>query len=255
MSGASRLAGKVAIVTASTEGIGYAIARRLGQDGARVMISSRKQHNVDAAVQQLKKENLAVEGMVCHVAKKEDRQKLLEETTTKFGGIDILVSNAAASTHFGSSLSISEEAYDKMFDINVKSTFMLCKETVPEMEKRGSGSLLLVASIAGFVPFNMIGVYSMTKTALLGMVKVLAPELAPMNIRINGLAPGLIETKFSSGITASEAALEMTLSQIPVGRLGKPEDCAGIASFMVSDDAKFITGENVVVAGGQTSRL
>ncbi|GFR82025.1 dehydrogenase/reductase SDR family member [Elysia marginata] len=176
-------------------------------------------------------------------------------TKAKFGGVDILVSNAAASTHFGPTLSIPEESYDKMFDINVKSTFMLCKEIVPELERRGSGSLLLVASIAGFVPFNMIGVYSMTKTALLGMVKVLAPEMAQMNIRINGLAPGLIETKFSHGLTSNESAKEYALSQIPLGRLGQPEDCAGIASFLVSDDAKFMTGENVVVSGGQMSRL
>ncbi|GFN92381.1 dehydrogenase/reductase sdr family member [Plakobranchus ocellatus] len=217
MSAAAKLAGKVAIVTASTEGIGFAIARRLGQDGAKVMISSRKQKNVDAAVQTLRKENLDVEGVVCHVGKNEDRKKLLEETSAKFGGVDILVSNAAASTFFGPTLNTPEEAYDKMFDTNVKSSFMLCKEVVPEMVKRGSGSLLIVASIAAFNPFNMIGVYSLTKTALLGMVKVLAPELAQQNIRINGLAPGLIETKFSNALTSNEAAKDFMLANIPMG--------------------------------------
>jgi len=250
-----KLAGKVALVTASTEGIGFAIARRLAQDGAKVMISSRKQQNVDAALKSLREESLDVEGVTCHVGKKSDRAKLLEATLSKYGGVDVLVSNAAVSTWFGSTLSTPEDSYDKMFDINVKSSFMLCKEVVPEMEKRGQGSLVLVASIAGFVPFDMIGVYSMTKTALLGMTKVLAPELARDNIRINCLAPGLIKTKFSDALTRNEDAMRHALGNIPMNRLGVPDDISGAASFLASDDSKFMTGETIVIAGGQTSRL
>ncbi|KAH9515668.1 Dehydrogenase reductase SDR member 4 [Bulinus truncatus] len=251
----AKLAGKVAVVTASTEGIGFAIARRLAQDGAKVMISSRKQPNVDKAVKQLKSENLNVEGVVCHVSKKEDRLKLLKETTEKFGGVDILVSNAAVSTHFGPTLNTTEDSFDKMFEINVKSTFMLCKEFVPEIEKRGSGSIIVVSSIAGFVPFEFIGVYSITKTALLGLVKTLSPELAKMNIRINGIAPGIIDTKFSQALTGSKDAVDYALSKIPLGRFGAPEDCAGIVSFLASDDSKYITAENIVISGGSQSRL
>ncbi|BFZ19388.1 hypothetical protein BsWGS_22426 [Bradybaena similaris] len=252
---AAKLAGKVAVVTASTEGIGFAIARRLAQDGAKVMLSSRKQQNVDKAVKELRAENLNVAGIVCHVAKKEDRQRLFQETVGKFGGIDILVSNAAVSTYFGPTLKTPEDSFDKMFDINVKSSFMLCQEVVPEIEKRGGGSLVLVSSIAGFVPFESIGVYSITKTALLGIVKVLAPELAARNIRINGLAPGIIETRFSQALTSSEAAKDAILKGIPLGRLGRPEDCAGAVAYLVSDDSSWVTGETIVVAGGVTSRL
>ncbi|KAK0041457.1 dehydrogenase/reductase SDR family member 4 [Biomphalaria pfeifferi] len=251
----AKLAGKVAVVTASTEGIGFAIARRLAQDGAKVMISSRKQQNVDKALKQLKKENLNVEGLVCHVAKQEDRLKLLQETTSKFGGVDILVSNAAVSTHFGPTLNTTEESFDKMFEINVKSTFMLCKEFVPEIEKRGSGSIIVVSSIAGYSPFEFIGAYSITKTALLGLVKTLSPELARMNIRINGIAPGIIDTKFSQALTSSNDAVEYSKAKIPLGRFGEPDECSGIVSFLASDDSSYMTGENIVIAGGAQSRL
>ncbi|CAL1530675.1 unnamed protein product [Lymnaea stagnalis] len=142
-----------------------------------------------------------------------------------------------------------------MFEVNVKSSFMLCQETVPEMEKRGSGAIIIVSSIAGLVPFEFIGAYSITKSALLGMVKALAPELAKLNIRINGLAPGIIKTKFSKALMGDPSAAEYALAKIPLGRFGEPEDCAGAASFLVSDDSKYITGENIVIAGGTTSRL
>jgi len=235
--------------------IGFAIARRLAQDGAKVLISSRRQENVDKALKTLRDENLDVEGLTCHVGKASDRTKLIEAAKDKFGGIDVLVSNAAVSTHFGSTLDTPEASFDKMFDINVKSSFMLVKEVVPEMEKRGKGSIALVASIAGFVPFDMIGVYSMTKTTLLGMTKVLAPELAHSNIRINCICPGLIQTKFSDALTNNEHALEIALGQIPMRRLGQPEDMGGAASFLASDDSAFMTGENIVISGGQFSRL
>ncbi|WAR12063.1 DHRS4-like protein [Mya arenaria] len=162
-----KLSGKVAIVTASTEGIGLAIARRLGQDGASVMVSSRKQDNVSRTVEQLKSENLQVEGMVCHVGKAEDRTSLIQQTVSKFGGLDFVT---------------PESAWDKIFETNVKATFFLIKEAVPHMEKRGGGSVFL-------------GPYSVSKTALIGMTKALVPQLSTMNIRVNCVAPGIIKTK------------------------------------------------------------
>lgn len=254
-SSGQKLAGKVAIVTASTEGIGFAIAKRLCEDGAKVMISSRKQKNVDAALQQLRSQNLQVSGLVCHVGKKEDRDKLLAETVQQFGGVDILVSNAAANPYYGPLLNTPEEAWDKIFDTNVKATFFLCKEVAPYLEKRGKGVIVIVSSIGGMVPFPMIGAYSVSKTALLGLTKALAPELAGMNIRVNGLAPGIIKTKFSKALWEDETMASLSAQQIPLGRLGTSEDCAGVVSFMVSDDAAYMTGENVVVSGGMTSRL
>ncbi|XP_076449875.1 dehydrogenase/reductase SDR family member 4-like [Babylonia areolata] len=253
--GGKKLAGKVAIVTASTEGIGLAIARRLCQDGAKVMISSRKQKNVDGAVTQLRNESLDVAGVVCHVANKEHRARLIEETVSKFGGIDILVSNAAANPYFGTLLDTPEAAWDKIFDTNVKATFFLCKDVVPYLEKRGGGSIVLVSSRAGFVPETTIGAYSISKTALLGLTKALAPELASSNIRVNCLAPGLIKTKFSKALWESDSTLEEIHRGIPMHRAGVPEECAGVVSFMVSEDSSYMTGETIVVSGGLSSRL
>ncbi|XP_012368487.1 dehydrogenase/reductase SDR family member 4 isoform X3 [Octodon degus] len=215
------LANKVALVTASTDGIGFAISRRLAQDGAHVVISSRKQQNVDRAVATLKGEGLSVTGTVCHVGKAEDRKQLVAT----------------------------------ILDINVKATALITKEVVPEMEKRGGGSVVIVSSIAGFSPFPGLGPYNVSKTALLGLTKNLALELAPKNIRVNCLAPGLIKTNFSSVLWMDKAREDNIKESMRIRRLGKPEECAGIVSFMCSEDASYITGETVVVGGGSPSRL
>ncbi|XP_011439833.2 dehydrogenase/reductase SDR family member 4 isoform X1 [Magallana gigas] len=256
-SSAKRLSGKVAIVTASTDGIGYSIAERLGQDGAKVMISSRKQKNVDASLQKLKSLGIEASGIVCHVAKKEDRQKMIQKTLDDFGGVDIFISNAAANPHFGPLLSCSEEAWDKIFETNVKATFMLCKEIVPLMEKRGGGSIVVVSSFAGYKPSEIIGAYSVSKTSLLGLVKALVPECSSRNIRINGLAPGVIKTRFSEQLWKDEesSVSQLSLQMIPIKRFGEPRECAGTVSFLVSDDASYITGETILVTGGIDARL
>ena len=250
-----KLSGKVAVVTASTDGIGYAIARKLGRDGAHVVISSRKQANVDQALEALKCENLSVSGLTCHVGVASDRQKLVDMVKKEHGGLDILVSNAAVNPYFGSILATPEAAYDKIFDVNVKATFMLIKEMVPLMECRDNSSITIVSSIGGFTPFELLGVYSVSKTALIGFTKALTPELAAKDIRVNCLCPGVVKTKFSGALWKSEAAAEAVMQQIPLRRLAEPDDCAGIVSFLASDDAKYITGENFVVSGGMNSRL
>jgi len=250
-----RLDGKVAVVTASTEGIGFAIARRLAQDGAKVVVSSRRKKNVEKAVKQLQSEDLDVHGLVCHVGKAEDRHRLVEETTKTYGGIDILVNNAGMNASFGPLLDTPEDKWDKIFDINVKAGFYLTSEVVPHIEKRGGGSVVFVSSITGLSPMPMIGAYSISKTAILGMVKALAPELGAMNIRVNCICPGIIKTHFSQALTANDYILEETLKQTPLKRLGTPEDCSGVVSFLVSEDAAYITGENIANAGGMHSRL
>ncbi|KAL2790144.1 dehydrogenase/reductase SDR family member 4 isoform X4 [Daubentonia madagascariensis] len=215
------LANKVALVTASTEGIGFSIARRLAQDGAHVVVSSRKQQNVDRAVTTLQGEGLSVTGTVCHVGKAEDRERLVAT----------------------------------VLDINLKATALMTKAVVPEMEKRGGGSVVIVASIAAFSPFPGLGPYNVSKTALLGLTKNLAIELAARNIRVNCLAPGLIKTNFSSMFWIDKAKEESMKEALRIRRIGKPEECAGIVSFMCSEDASYITGETVVVGGGTPSRL
>lgn len=250
-----RLAGKVAVVTAATEGIGFAISRRLAQDGASVVISSRKQKKVDKALKQLKDEGLDVSGTVCHVGKVEDRTTLIAQVLESKGAIDILVSNAAANPAMGPILDTTEEQWDKIFDVNVKSAFFLAKEVAPHMEKQGHGSILFVSSIGGYQPFALLGPYSVSKTALLGLVQAMAPQCAEMGIRVNGVAPGVIRTKFSASLHTEPSVAEQVLQNIPLKRFGESEDVANTVSFLVSDDASYITGETIVVAGGMASRL
>lgn len=250
-----KLSGKVAIVTASTEGIGLAIARRLGQDGAQVMVSSRKKENVERTVEELKRENLAVSGMVCHVGKAEDRTRLVQQTVSQFGGVDILVSNAAANPAFGPILDTPESVWDKIFDTNVKSAFYLCKEVVPHMEKRGGGSVVFVSSYAGYTPVELLGAYSVSKSALLGLTKALVPQLSTLNIRVNCVAPGVIKTKFSEPLWKNPGLKDVVMQMIPMHRFGEPSEISGVVSFLCSDDASYITGETTVIAGGMLGRL
>ncbi|XP_034243408.1 dehydrogenase/reductase SDR family member 4 [Thrips palmi] len=251
-----RLAGKVAIVTASTDGIGFGIARRLLREGASVVVSSRKQKNVDEAVKALQTEGLkSVTGIVCHVGKKDDRSKLFEEAKKKFGGLDILISNAAANPTVGPVLDCEEDAWDKIFDINVKSAYLLSQEALPLLRKRGGGSIVYVASIAGLQPFPLLGAYSVSKTALLGLTKAAAQTLASENIRVNCLAPGVIKTKFAQAITEPETSRDVALQSIPMQRFGTPDEMGGVVAFLCSDDAAYITGETIVASGGMQSRL
>ncbi|XP_026966670.1 dehydrogenase/reductase SDR family member 4 isoform X3 [Sagmatias obliquidens] len=204
------LENKVALVTASTDGIGFAIARRLAQDGAHVVVSSRKQKNVDRAVAMLRGEGLSVTGTVCHVGKGEDRERLVATAVNLHGGVDILVSNAAVMPFFGNLMDVTEEVWDKILDINVKATALITKAVVPEMEKRGGGSVVIVASVGAYRPFPLWD---------------------------------------------DQETLESLKATMQIKRIGKPEDCAGIVSFLCSEDASYITGETVVVAGGMPSRL
>ncbi|XP_076263879.1 dehydrogenase/reductase SDR family member 4-like isoform X2 [Rhynchophorus ferrugineus] len=212
-----RLIGKIAIVTASTDGIGYAIAHRLAREGAKVIISSRKAKNVEEATQKLTNEGLDVTGLTCHVAKAEDRAKLFQEAS-KFGGLDILVSNAAVNPEVGGVLDCSESSWDKIFEVNVKSSFMLTKEALPLLRKSKAGRIIYISSVAGFQPFDLLGAYSVSKTTLLGLVKAAALQLAPENITVNSVNPGLVTTRFSSALTQNPAAREAALAQIPMGR-------------------------------------
>lgn len=250
-----RLEGKVAVVTASTAGIGLAIAERLGHEGAHVVISSRKQAQVTSALQSLEKQGLSVTGITCHVSNKDDRKKLFDLVSEKFGGLDILVSNAAVNPVYGPILETKEEAWDKIFETNVKASFFLCKEAVPLMEKRGGGSIVIVSSIGGYSSFPLIAPYSISKTALLGLIKGLTPQCADKNIRVNAIAPGIIKTKFSEALWQDKEGERVAASAIPLQRLGEPHECAGAVAFLVSDDASYITGETIVMAGGTQSRL
>ncbi|XP_063535629.1 dehydrogenase/reductase SDR family member 4 isoform X2 [Cydia strobilella] len=225
----NRLKGKVAIVTASTDGIGYAIAKRLGNEGASVVICSRKENNVQKTVNELRNEGITVEGVACHVGNAEQRKKLFDIT--------------------------EENVWDKIFEINVKSSWLLAKEAYPNLVKRGGGSIVFISSIAGYQPMSPLGPYSVSKTTLLGLTKAIANEVVTDNIRVNCVAPGIVATKFASAITSSEAAKEQSLSIVPMQRFGKPSEIAAAVAFLASNDASYVTGETIVVAGGAHAHL
>lgn len=243
------LEGKAAIVTASTAGIGFEIARRLAQEGARIMISSRKQRNVDATVAALAKEGLTVSGCVCHVGNQEQRKALVSATIQAFGQLDILVSNAAVNPATGPIVEQSDAVIDKIFDVNVKAAIQLVREAVPFL--RPGGSIVFVSSQLALQPAPPLGIYGVSKTALLGLTKALALELGPSNIRVNSVLPGTIPTNFAAALVESGMA-ETMRSATPLGRLGTAAEVASAVTFLASDDAAFVTGENMVVNGGCT---
>ncbi|GAV03026.1 hypothetical protein RvY_13515 [Ramazzottius varieornatus] len=250
------LSGKVAVITASTEGIGLATARRLGLDGAKVVVSSRRQENVKKAVSLLESENIEVMGTICHVSKEADRGRLVEETVKCFGGIDIFVSNAAVNPAVGPLLDTSEEVWNRIFETNVKATFLLCKLVVPEIEKRGKGSVIIISSVGAYYPMQMIGAYCVSKTALLGLTKVMASELAEKNIRVNGVAPGIIKTKFSEFLWKDEGPISKAAKDIiPMRRFGETDEIAGAVSFLASDASSYMTGETLLLTGGMPVHL
>lgn len=257
-----RLHNKVALITGGTRGIGYSIAERLGLEGASIVICSRNKKNVHEAETALKAKGIVnVLALVCHVGTEEARQNLVQQTVAKYGRIDILVSNVAANTIFGPMLSSTDEKnWDKIFDTNVKSHFFLIKSVVPHMPHSPScpssdPNILIISSYAGFHPSPTLGAYSVSKTALIGLTKVLSLELASSHIRINCLAPGIIQTKFSEALWKEESVGDEALKNIPMKRFGSSEEMAGVASFLVSKDAAYVTGETIVAGGGIMSRL
>ncbi|ETN76055.1 oxidoreductase, short chain dehydrogenase/reductase family protein [Necator americanus] len=240
MSNCHRLEGKVAIVTAATKGIGLAIAERLGLEGAALVICSRNQKNVDEAVQYLRSR---------HIAK----------TIQKFGKIDILINNHGINPAFGHILEVDEKIWDKLFEVNVKAGWQLAKLVHPHMVKNGGGNIVFNASVGAYKSPPGIAAYAITKTTLLGLTKALANGLAKDNIRVNAIAPGVIKTKMSEMLwdgNGDEGEKQMVdTMEVPLGRLGIPEECAGAVAFLVSDDANYITGETILITGGVHARI
>jgi dehydrogenase/reductase SDR family protein 4 len=247
-----RLEGKVAVVTASTQGIGLAIAQRLGLEGAAVVISSRKQKNVDEAVEGLKAKGITAVGAVCHVSDAQQRKHLIDTSVKNFGHIDILVSNAAANPSVDGILEMKESVLDKLWDINVKASILLLQDAAPHLRK--GSSVIIISSIAGYNPEPALSMYGVTKTALFGLTKALAAEMGP-NTRVNCIAPGFVPTRFASFLITNETIRKELIERSTLKRLGAVEDMAAAAAFLASDDASFITAETIVVAGGTQSRL
>uniref|UniRef100_G3TJ09 Dehydrogenase/reductase 2 n=1 Tax=Loxodonta africana TaxID=9785 RepID=G3TJ09_LOXAF len=240
------LANKVAVVSETTEGIGFAVPRCLAQDGAHVVVSSQKQQNVDCAMATLWGEGLSVTGTVCHVGKAEDQEQLVATALEHCGGVDFLVCYAEVNPLVGSTLGASEQVWDKVRPPPPTPPAVL----TPNFSKRNgqSGAVILVSSVLAYIPHVELGAYN-RKTALLGLTRTLALELAPKDIWVNCLVPGIIKTDFSKILHKDEAAWKHFKEDHQVRRNGWPEDYALIVSFLCSSDASYITGESIIVAG------
>uniref|UniRef100_A0A7N2R5G0 Tropinone reductase-like 3 n=1 Tax=Quercus lobata TaxID=97700 RepID=A0A7N2R5G0_QUELO len=197
-----RYEGKVAIVTASTQGIGFSIAERLGLEGASVVVSSRKQNNVDEAVEKLKAQGIEVLGVVCHVSNEQQRKNLIDKTVQKYGKIDVVVSNAAANPSFDDILQTQESVLYKLWEINVKSSILILQDASPHLQK--GSSVVIISSFTAYQPPATIAMYAVTKTALLGLTKALAAEMAP-NTRVNCVAPGFGPTRSAALLGTNDA--------------------------------------------------
>lgn len=256
-----RLDNALAIVTASTAGIGLAIAERFLQEGAMVVISSRKQENVDDALAFLVNDRgyarERVLGVVCHVGKEADVKRLVEETRRYFGmhrTIDVVVSNAAVNPAAGSLVETSEEVIDKILDINVKGSIRVMKCVAPWLSPRAS--VIFISSYTAFNPSPPIGMYAVSKTALLGLTKAFAEELSDRQIRVNCVAPGIVPTSFAHALVATDEMRRYFTEKTLLKELGTPEKIASVVAFLASDDASYVTGETIVVSGGMlASRL
>ena len=243
------LENRVAIVTGASRGIGLAIARMFAREGARVVICGRKQESLDRAAAEI---GDAVLPLACHVGRAEDIRRLVETTVQRFGKIDILVNNAGTNIAQEPVLGIDEAKFDKMVEINLKSAFRLMQAVAPGMCKRGWGSIVNIASISGLRPQYHGMLYSMTKAALIMMTKSYALELGPRGVRVNAIAPGLIQTTLSEYYWKDEARLAEMLGRQAIGHLGKPEEVAEVALLLGSDRGSYITGQTLVVDGGRT---
>ncbi|KAK1403124.1 tropinone reductase-like 3 [Heracleum sosnowskyi] len=249
---AKRFEGKVVIVSASTQGIGFGIAERFGLEGASVVISSRKQNNVDEAVEKLKAQGVEALGLVCHVSNARQRKNLVDTTVQKYGKIDVVVSNAATSPSSRSILDSEESLLDKLWEINVKSGILLVKDAAPFLAK--GSSVIFISSVGAYSPGPLMGMYAVTKTALLGLTKALASEMAP-DTRVNCIAPGFVPTRLNDYISRNELLRKAIEEKMLLEGFGTAQDMASATAFLASDDASYITGETLVVAGGIPSRL
>jgi dehydrogenase/reductase SDR family protein 4 len=249
----TQLTGKVAIVTGGSRGIGKAIAETFAREGATVVICGRKQETLDPVGEELNAKGYAgrVEPRACHVGKAEDLERLAETATRDFGKIDILVNNAATNIAQGPAIEMSESQFDKMVEVNLKSAFRLIRMVAPGMAERGAGSIINIASIAGLRPQFHGMLYSMTKAALIMMTQSYAVELGPRGVRVNAIAPGLIQTTLSEYYWKDESRWGAMLAGQPIKHLGQPNEIAEAALLLASDGASYLTGQTIVIDGGR----
>jgi NAD(P)-dependent dehydrogenase (short-subunit alcohol dehydrogenase family) len=247
------LTGKVAVITGSSRGIGRAIAERFAQQGAKVVISSRKAGPCEEVANLINERSPGhAIAVPANISSKEDLQRLMDETRKAFGQIDILVCNAASNPFYGSQLDISDEAFRKILDNNIVANNWMIQMVAPEMRARKDGSIIIVSSIGGLRGSEVIGAYCISKAADMQLARNLARELGPDNVRVNCVAPGLVKTDFAKALWDTPAGEERASSGTPLHRLGEPDDIAGAAVYLASRAGAWTTGQTIVVDGGST---
>lgn len=246
------LQGRVTLVTGSTRGIGKAIAEQMAEAGAKVVISSRKPEACEAVRGEFAARGQEALAVPCNVGRKEEVRRLVDTVLGQWGRIDVLVCNAASNPVFGPMLQASDEAFDKIMATNVKSVFWLANMVLPQMAARRDGAMIIISSISALRGSTQLGLYATSKAAEAGMCRALACEWGPHNIRVNCIAPGLIRTDFARALWEDEAKRKMREALTPLRRIGEPRDIGGIAVFLASQAAAFITGQLIVADGGVT---
>lgn len=252
MSTAIDLSGKVAIITGASRGIGESITRTLAGAGARVVLASRKQESLDEVAAQIRGAGGEALAIAAHTGKKETLLALAQQTIESYGRIDILVNNAATNPHFGPTLEADDGLWMKTLEVNLMGNVWLTQAVVPQMRQQGGGKIINIASIVGLNPGRFQGIYSATKAALISLTRSLAMELGPDNIQVNAIAPGLVKTKFAQVLWENESMMQMVESRTPLGRIGQPDEIAGMALWLASPLSNFTTGAVMVIDGGVT---
>jgi NAD(P)-dependent dehydrogenase (short-subunit alcohol dehydrogenase family) len=251
------LSGKVAVVTGSTKGIGEAIAHRLAEHGAKVVVSSRKAEACDKVAAEINQKwgngKEVAYAVPCNINYREQLEQLVAKTRAKWNRIDVLVCNAAINPVFGSMSQISDEAFDKIMGANVRSNHQLCNLVIPEMVERKDGSIIIVSSIGGLRGSPVLGAYCISKAADFQLARNIAVEYGVHNVRANCIAPGLIKTDFAKALWDNPAILERSTAGAPLKRIGEADEIAGAAVFLASKAAAFMTGQAMVIDGGATS--
>jgi NAD(P)-dependent dehydrogenase (short-subunit alcohol dehydrogenase family) len=246
------LHGRVAVITGSTRGIGLAIAQRMAEFGAHVVVSSRKEDACTRVADEIARAGGTALAIPANIGDKSALQALVDRTMAKWGKIDILVCNAAINPHFGPMRTLEDSAFDKIMASNVRSNLWLCNMVIPQMAQRKDGAVVIISSIAGLKGNEKLGAYGISKAADFQLVRNLAVEWGSSNVRVNAIAPSIVRTEFARALWEDPETYADAIARYPLGRIGEPDDIAGAAIFLASRAGAFVTGQVIVVDGGVT---